>query len=97
MTPTDAHWWLDLATLAGIAIPAVPVWSLNFRKKKLKQIRDALPAEPTTFKDRVKSILKHKHNRDVTDWRQIDEICLTVGYLLLLGSALLRLFVPAAA
>ena len=94
MTGGDARWWLDLATLAGIAILAVPVWSLNLRKKKLKQIRDALPAEPVTFKDRVKSILKDKHNRDVTDWRQIDEICLAVGYALLLGGALLRLFVP---
>ena len=97
MTGADARWWLDLATFAGIAILAVPVWSLNFRKKALKQIRDALPAEPATFKDRVKSILKDKHNRDVTDWRQVDEICLTVGYLLLLGSAVLRLFVPAVA
>jgi hypothetical protein len=95
MTGADARWWLDLATLAGIAILAVPVWSLNFRKKKLQEIRRSLPAEPQTFKHRVRSILSDKRNRDVTDWRQIDEICLTVGYLLLLGSALLRLFVPA--
>ena len=97
MTGPDARWWLDLATLAGIATLAVPVWSLNFRKKQLKQIRDALPVEPATFKDRVKSILKDKHNRDVTDWRRIDEICLTVGYMLLLSSAVLSLFVPVAA
>ena len=97
MTGADVRWWLDLGTLTGIAILAVPVWSLNFRKKKLKEVRDALPAEPVTFKDRVKSILKDKHNRDVTDWRRVDEVCLTVGYLLLLGSAVLRLFVPAVA
>jgi hypothetical protein len=97
MTGADARWWLDLATLAGIAILAVPVWSLNFRKKKLQEIRRSLPAQPTTFKDRVKSILKDKHNRDVTDWRQVDEVCLMIGYLLLLGSAVFRLFVPVAA
>jgi hypothetical protein len=75
----------------------ISAWSLKFRKKKLKKIRDALPEELVTFKDRVKSILKDKHNRDVTDWRQVDEICLAAGYLLLLGSAVLRLFVPVAA
>ncbi len=37
MTGADAHWWLNLATLAGIAILAVPTWSLNFRKKKLQE------------------------------------------------------------
>jgi hypothetical protein len=94
MTGADAHWWLNFATLAGIAILAVPVWSLNLRKKKLQEIRQSLPAEPLTFKHRVRSILSDKRNRDVADWRRLDEICLIVGYLFLLGSALLRLFVP---
>ncbi len=87
------NWWLNLATALGIAVLAVPVWSLNMRKKKLQQVRDALPAEPKAFKDRVRAILVDRHNRDVADWRRIDEVCLYVGYGLLLGSAAARLWV----
>ena len=96
MTGAAAHWWLNLFALIGVAVLAVPVWSLNFRKKKLKAIREALPEEPDSFRKRVGEILKDKSGRDVEDWRRIDEICLLVGYVCLLGSAFLRLFVPAA-
>ena len=96
MTAANAHWWLNLLSMAGILILAVPVWSLNFRKKKLKEISDALPEEPATFREKVGSILKDKRGRDVSDWRRIDEICLFAGYFCLLGSAVARLFVPAA-
>jgi len=97
MEPADARWWLDLGTCFGIAILAIPVWSLNNRRKKLKAIQDALPQEPQSFRDRVRHILKDKRGRDVADWRRIDEVCLVIGYLFLLGSAVLRLFVPALA
>lgn len=96
MAPSDMHWWLNLASAAGIAILAVPTWSLNNRKKKLQAVRDALPQEPATFRDSVRTILKDKRDRDVSEWRRIDELCLWAGYLLLLGSAVLRLLVPAA-
>ena len=96
MSPADWHWWLNLAALLGIAVLAVPTWSLNHRKKKLQEIRKALPDEAATFKDRVKRILKDKRDRDVADWRPRDETCLYTGYLLLLGSAFFRLFVPPA-
>lgn len=94
MSPADAHWWLNLTALVGIAILAVPAWSLNYRKKRLQEIRDALPEKPANFRDKVRRILRDKRNRDVSDWRPIDELCLFLGYILLLSSALLRLFVP---
>jgi hypothetical protein len=93
MTPAEAHWWLNLASTAGIAILAVPTWSLNFRKKKLKTIRDALPRDPDSFRARVRAIVEDKWGRDVSDWRRIDEVCLLVGYLCVLGSAVARMFV----
>lgn len=94
MEVAEAHWWLNLASLLGIAILAVPTWSLNRRKKMLQAVRDALPQDPNSFRDSVKTILTDKRNKDVADWRRIDEICLLAGYLLLLGSSFLRLFVP---
>jgi hypothetical protein len=97
MTAAEAHWWLNLAALIGIAILAVPTWSLNKRKKNLQSVRKTTPQKPDSFRASVKAILTDKHNRDVADWRRIDEICLIAGYLLLLGSAFLRLFMPLSA
>ncbi len=94
MSAADGHWWLNFATMIGIALLAIPAWSLNFRKKKLQQIKDALPEEPAAFKDRVQSVLKDKRERQVADWRRIDEVCLILGYALVLASSLIRLWVP---
>ncbi|MCB2054852.1 MAG: hypothetical protein KDE35_11500 [Geminicoccaceae bacterium] len=90
------RWWLDCAAFAGILVLAVPTWSLNLRKKKLQHIRDAARESPSAgaFRDQVRAILSIKRERDVGAWRRIDEVCLTVGYLLLLGSAALRLLLP---
>jgi hypothetical protein len=96
MEPVAMHWWLNLASAAGIAVLAVPAWSLNVRKKRLQEIREALPEAPARFRDRVRAILRDKRGREVADWRPIDERCLALGYLLLLGSAVLRLLLPAA-
>ncbi|QFS83450.1 hypothetical protein FIU97_11475 [Roseivivax sp. THAF40] len=96
MDPADLHWWLNLASAAGIAVLSVPVWSLNARKKKLQAVQDALPQDPQSFRDNVKGILGEKWQRDVAAWRRLDELCLAAGYLLLLGSAVARLFVPLA-
>ncbi|WP_224823541.1 hypothetical protein [Cognatishimia sp. MH4019] len=94
MTPQEAHWWLNLMTLLGIAVLAVPVWSLNNRRKRLKEVRDLLAETPDSFKQKVREIVVDKQDRDVSDWRRIDELCLVIGYGALLGSAVLRLFVP---
>ena len=90
----EVHWWLNLTSLIGIATLAVPTWSLNKRKKKLQAVRKAMPQRPDSFRGSVKGILTDKWNREVSDWRRIDEICLLAGYLLLLGSSFARLWVP---
>ena len=94
MTSDVAHWWLNLASLVGIARTAIPTWSLNVMKKKLQRIREILPEEPAAFKGQVKVILEKKRDREASDWRSIDEKCLMFGYLLLFASAFLRLLVP---
>ena len=52
-------WWLNLATFLGIAILAVPVWSLNTRKRKLHQVRqaDADAGSDSDFRTRTRRIL----------------------------------------
>ncbi|WP_417741014.1 hypothetical protein [Salipiger sp.] len=94
----DIHWWLNLASFIGIAVLSVPVWSLNFRRKRLQQIRDAEKAtsSDTDFRARARKLLMDRHKRNVEDWRPIDQLCLGIGYFALLGSAFLRLFFPAA-
>ena len=91
-------WGLNLATFLGIAILAVPVWSLNTRKRKLHQVRqaDADARSDSDFRTRTRRILADKHRKNVEDWRGIDQICLIVGYALLLGAALLRVVLPVS-
>jgi hypothetical protein len=90
------EWWLNLASFLGVAVLAGPVWSLNFRKKRLQQIRDleAAGGSAEAFRGRIRAILRSKRERDVADWRRVDEFCLAGGYLLVLGSAGLRLLLP---
>jgi hypothetical protein len=90
-------WGLNLATFLGIAILAVPVWSLNTRKRKLHQVRqaDSDAKSDSDFRTKTRGILADKHKKNVEDWRRIDQICLIVGYALLLGAALLRVILPA--
>lgn len=91
-----ADWWLNLAAFLGVAVLAVPVWSLNFRKKRLQRIRDAEAAGGTAeaFRRRVRAILRDKRERDVAEWRRLDEVCLAAGYVLVFSSAGLRLALP---
>ncbi|MFT3973919.1 MAG: hypothetical protein QM699_10850 [Amaricoccus sp.] len=91
-----AEWWLNLAAFLGVAVLAVPVWSLNLRKKRLQRIRDADAAGDTdeSFRRRVRAILRDRRERDVAEWRRVDEIRLAGGYLLVFGSAGLRLALP---
>lgn len=92
----DIDWWLNLASFLGIAILAVPVWSLNFRRKRLTALRkaDRDTASDRDFRAEARRLLIDRHRRNVDDWRSIDQACLAAGYLLLLGSALARLLVP---
>jgi hypothetical protein len=88
--------WLNLASFAGVAVLAVPTWSLNVRKKKLQAIRDADAPGATAdgFRAKVRGILRDKRERDVADWRRTDELCLITGYLLVLGASALRVAEP---
>ena len=89
-------WWLNLATFLGIAILAVPVWSLNTRKRKLHQVRsaDQNAENDSDFRAKTRAILSDKHKKNVEDWRPIDQFCLVIGYVLLLGASLLRVLSP---
>jgi membrane protein implicated in regulation of membrane protease activity len=90
------HWWLNLATFAGIAILAVPVWDLNTRKRKLHQVRRAEKEaeDDSDFRARTRKILSEKHKVNVEGWRRRDQVCLLAGYVLLLGAAALRIVFP---
>ena len=91
-----ASWLINLASFGGILVLSVPVWSLNFRKKRLQRLRDADNAAQTDadFRSTARAILIDRRARDVADWRFIDELCLALGYCLLLGSAAARLCAP---
>ncbi|WP_226582790.1 hypothetical protein [Acuticoccus sediminis] len=89
-------WWLNLAAFCGVAVLSVPVWSLNFRRRRLQALRtaDREAADDTDFRRRARGLLIDRHRKNVEDWRPIDQTCLAIGYTLLLGSAFLRLFAP---
>lgn len=93
MSATALHWWLNFASMAGIAVLAVPVWSLNRRKKRRHGLRTAKVPAPGTLRARLRPRLEAIGDRAVADWRRIDEWCLWGGYALLLGAAVARLFV----
>lgn len=95
MIAADLRWWLDVASASAIAILAVPVWTLNQRKKRRDRVRAMAPPPPGSFRARLRPILEAKGDRAVADWRRLDEICLWIGYALLLGAALARLFLRA--
>lgn len=87
---------LNIASFAGVAILSVPTWSLNFRKKRLQRIRDVIDArsnrEAGNVIDDVAAIVHGRRQAGAAQWRRIDEVCLAVGYLLLLGSSAIRIF-----
>ncbi len=82
-------WWLNLATFSGILILAVPVLSLNARKRNLHRVKttDETAANDSDFRKQMRDILSDKQKDSVETWRGIDQICLLLGYILLLGSS----------
>ncbi len=88
---------LDAATAIGVALLAVPVFSLNFRKKSHTRIDAILAARRETGAenalDRIGAALRDERARDAARWRPVDELCLYAGYVLLLGAAVARIFV----
>lgn len=90
----DTAFWLNLASFAGVAVLAVPVFSLNSRRKRLQDLRDAdrQVKDDGEFRSKARRILIDRRRKDIEDWRPFDEKCLRVGYGLLFASAFLRLF-----
>ena len=73
---------------------AVPAFSLNFRKKTLARITRVVnrrkPGEDKSALDIIAEELESDANQRANRWRRVDELCLVIGYLLLLGSSILR-------
>lgn len=91
---------LNAATFLGILILAVPVWSLNRRKRALAALPpaktppagdDAAPGAVAA--EQLLAEIRSGATGWVNDWRPIDQKCLLAGYVLLLGSSFLRIFV----
>lgn len=93
----DLEAGLDAATALGVAILAVPVFSLNFRKKSHTRLDEILAARRETGAenalDRIGAALRDERARDAARWRPVDELCLYAGYVLLLSAAVARIFV----
>ena len=89
------EWWLNLSTALGIVILAVPVLSLNKRKKALARIPAMVERrkkdDDAILLDTIGAELKSELGDRVNTWRRTDEYCLYIGYLLLLASSCLRL------
>lgn len=94
--PSESDFWLNFASAVGIGILSVPAFSLNIRKKTLARI-DSLVRRRKEKGDvgalsaiaaELEAEASHRANR----WRWSDEICLFIGYFLLLGSATYRAF-----
>ena len=87
---------LDFASAAGIGILSIPAFSLNMNKRALTRIRNLVQARDTSGDksalDIIARELESEASGRVSQWRRIDEICLRVGYFLLLGAAILRIF-----
>ncbi|MBB5722829.1 hypothetical protein FHS72_002459 [Loktanella ponticola] len=87
---------LNIASTLGIAILAVPTFSMNLRKKTLSRIegitqRQSHDGRQSALSDIAKELRQNAETR-VSNWRLIDDICLRIGYFLLLGSAIIRIF-----
>lgn len=89
-------WWINLAACLGIAILAVPAFSLNMRKKTLERLRGIVARRGATGSgpalEAVAAELQAEQELAVARWRPVDEVCLYAGYFLLLGASVARLF-----
>lgn len=85
---------LNLLSALGIGILSVPAFSLNFRKRQLDRIetivgKRAERGEASALDD-IATELRRGAERDLNQWRPIDQTCLRWGYFLLLGPAIVR-------
>ncbi|MGC1496493.1 MAG: hypothetical protein WA790_11855 [Sulfitobacter sp.] len=95
MTP-ELELFTNITSAAGIAILSVPAFSLNFRKKTLDRITRILakrkPGEERSALDTIADELEMEAALKANRWRRLDECCLYLGYSLLLGASIFRVF-----
>ena len=91
---SGAELLLNIASAAGIGVLSVPAFSLNFRKKALARIanivRRRTPGEEKKALDTIAVELEAEAAQRANKWRKADEVCLFIGYFLLLGASILR-------
>ena len=88
------EFWVNSASTLGIALLAFPALKLN----KLKRRQAAALANLSASQDRNDDLLAavaqlgvNKRGHQVATWSAWDQVCLHLGYALLLGSNILRL------
>ena len=88
------EWYLNLAAALGILVLSIPIWQLNRNKKILQRLRDAMKIkDQSDFRAEVGQIAQEKQSDEIASWKLWHELCLWLGYALLMGSAGLRLWV----
>ncbi len=96
MTPDSIVWIQNAMTASGILVLSVPAFSLNHRKKALsrivKLVRNRRQHGDTSALDAIADELRTEREQQVGRWYRLDEVCLLLGYVLLLGAAVWRLF-----
>lgn len=90
----SAELLLNIASAVGIGFLSVPAFSLNFRKKSLARIASIvgrrMPGEEKKALDTIAQELEAEATQKANTWRRADEVCLFIGYVLLLGASVLR-------
>ena len=91
MTDPAIMWYLNLAAFVGGLMLAVPVLSLNARKREFSGLVSELRKLKQIDSQGLATAMAEVQTTDAADavakWRWLDQFCLYVGYGLLLGSA----------
>jgi hypothetical protein len=94
VTAEQAATLSDAASLAGIVVLAVPAFSLNLRKKAFARIarivEDRRACGDGLALDAIAREVARERETAAGRWRRVDEICLYVGYALVLTGAVWR-------
>lgn len=89
--PPSGDTILDVMAFAGIGLLAVPVLTLD--RRKARAARRARGGQRTGAMAVLRDRADARIETWVVGWRRLDRACLWLGYLLLLGSALGRIWV----
>jgi len=81
---------LNVTTLIGMVILAVPVVFADARKRKAAALDEQAKAAKGAGAERLSDAATQRANHWATRWRGLDRACLYLGYGFLLGSAAAR-------